>query len=169
LQRSSSETAAAGRFDPPVSTSAVSHSLGRTDQVFDRDTGVVRGIPLDEELRAIIDRRWTAREYGAGIARNVFHRDGEPIADFRAAWAKATKDAGHAGLLFHDLRRSAVRNLVSAGVDQSVAMKITGHKTASVFQRYRIVNDEDVKAALEKTAAAKLAPARTVIPLRAAR
>ena len=72
------------------------------------------------------------------------------------------------GLIFHDLRRSAVRNLVSAGVDQTVAMKITGHRTVSVFQRYRIVSDDDVRAALERTeAAARLSTPRTVIPLRA--
>jgi hypothetical protein len=51
-------------------------------------------------------------------------------------------------LIFHDVRRSAVRNLVTAGVDQSVAMRVTGHQTISVFQRYRIVSDDDVRVAL---------------------
>jgi hypothetical protein len=57
-------------------------------------------------------------------------------------------------LIFHDLRRSAVRNLVTAGVDQAVAMRVTGHQTISVFQRYRIVSDDDVRTALERTQAA---------------
>jgi integrase len=70
-------------------------------------------------------------------------------------------------LIFHDLRRSAVRNLVAAGVDQTVAMKITGHRTVSVFQRYRIVSDADVRVALERTeAASKSASARNVVPMR---
>jgi integrase len=88
-----------------------------------------------------------------------------------ARWARACAAAGQPQLLFHDLRRSAVRNLVGAGVDQVTAMKISGHKTASVFQRYRIVTDDDVRAALERTeAAAKLAAATNVVVLnRAAR
>ena len=49
--------------------------------------------------------------------------------------------------------RTAVRNLVDAGVDQRVAMAITGHQTIAVFQRYRIVNDDDVRKALERTQA----------------
>jgi len=56
-----------------------------------------------------------------------------------------------ATLIFLDLRRSAVRNLMAAGVDQSVAMRVTGHQTISVFQRYRIVSDDDMRAALERT------------------
>jgi integrase len=57
-------------------------------------------------------------------------------------------------LIFHDLRRSAVRNHVAAGVDQAVAMRVTGHQTISVFQRYRIVSEDDVRIALERTQAA---------------
>jgi integrase len=85
------------------------------------------------------------------------------------AWTNACQAARRPGLLFHDLRRSAVRNLCSAGVDQSVAMKISGHRTIATFLRYRIGNDEDVKLALAKTEAAIAgAAANNVIPLREA-
>jgi integrase len=134
-------------------------------------SGEPRTIPFVSTLAEIIEARWKAREYraaaGPGISPLVFHRDGDPIKDFRGAWRNACTTAKQPGLLFHDLRRSAVRNLMAAGVDQAVAMRITGHKTESVFRRYRIVADDDVRIALERTEAAnKAAPASNVIALR---
>jgi len=55
--------------------------------------------------------------------------------------------------IFHDFRRTAVRNLERAGVPRSVAMQMVGHKTEAIYRRYAIVSDADLRAAADKLAA----------------
>lgn len=76
------------------------------------------------------------------------------IVSFTKAFKTACRKAGCPGRIPHDLRRTAVRNLVRAGVPQTVAMKLTGHKTDSVFRRYDIVSPDDLRVAAERLNAA---------------
>ena len=110
-----------------------------------------------DELREVIEAQWQAREAlkrQGKICPWVFHRDGEPIKHFRRAWLTACKRAGCPGRIPHDFRRTAVRNLVRAGVSEQVAMRMTGHKTRSVFDRYDIVSGDDLRNASARLNAA---------------
>jgi integrase len=120
----------------------------------DSKNGEGRLIVCTGELLGILERRRSGRAVetpdGVVLATFVFHKDGRPIGDFRKAWAAACSKAG-VQRLFHDFRRTAVRNMVRAGVPEKVAMQISGHKTRSIFDRYNIVNESDIREAIEST------------------
>ena len=81
--------------------------------------------------------------------------NGRPVTDFRRTWRTLTKNAGMPDLIFHDLRRSAVRNMVRAGISKHVAKLISGHQTDSVFDRYDITDQTDLTEAARKMEARK--------------
>ena len=118
-----------------------------------------RVVPIAGELVSIMDRlkgaRCVTRPDGSiALAETVFHCCGSPISRkrFVRAWNSARKAAKLEGRLFHDFRRCAARRLIGAGVSQAVAMRVTGHKTPSMFRRYQIVESSDVAHALAQVA-----------------
>ena len=77
----------------------------------------------------------------------VCQRGGKPFKELKQAWESGCTRVGLRGQTFHDLRRTGIRNLIRAGVPETVAMKISGHKTRAVFDRYNITSEEDLKEA----------------------
>lgn len=128
--------------------------------------------PLEELLRRQRERTDAVEKRTGRIVPCVFHRDGEEIRSMRGAWNGAAKRASLAGAWFHGLRRTAVRNLERAGVPRSVAMKLTGHKTESVYRRYAIADEAALHEGVEKLARLHERTgdeARSVVPMEEAR
>ncbi len=111
---------------------------------------------LPELERLLRSRRRKTLEIERRIGQTiplVFHRLGEPIRGFRRSWRRAARLAGVPDLVFHDLRRVAAANLVRAHVPIRVAMELMQHRTRSMFDRYAILNEEDLRHGVGKLAA----------------
>jgi integrase len=127
-----------------------------------------RTVYLDDELREIFNQQWNNRK---NLLPYVFlnRRFSGKIKRFEDPWNSACRKVGlgygykvdekyvekwkgklPAGPTIHDFRRTAVRNMVRAGIPEGVAMKVSGHKTRAVFERYNIVNDADLKLAAQR-------------------
>ena len=143
----------------------LSEITGLTWNQVDRKQGIVRLEPgetknsqartvyMDEELKEIILQQWDTRLKNQTLCPYIFPNiEGNGrINNFRKSWKTACKDAKiGTHRLFHDLRRTAVRNMVRSGIPERVVMMISGHKTRSVFDRYNIVSDADLKLAAQK-------------------
>ena len=122
---------------------------------------------FDSELRAIVTNLWQNRNPNCP---NVFTNNGKSFEAFRFTWNRACRTTGlgygyavrrryvekceeeglKPGPTLHDFRRTAVRNLVRSGVPESVAMKISGHKTRSVFDRYNITSEDHIRQAVKR-------------------
>ena len=148
--------------------------FSNTVQLRDSKNGEPRKVSLTQETRKLL----TACITGKGPEDAAFTRGTKAVSDFRGTWAALCCRAGlgqmvckgcskpvekgkcescpgrkrfkYIGVLFHDQRRSAARNLVRAGVPETVAMKITGHKTRNVFDRYNITSERDLVDAAKK-------------------
>ncbi|MGA1864356.1 MAG: tyrosine-type recombinase/integrase [bacterium] len=113
-----------------------------------------RVIFMTETMRTLIQAQWEQRGSSGRFSPYVFpneSRTNRIIKEtFCRAWKKACRKAGYPGKLFHDLRRTAVRNMVRAGIPERVAMMISGHKTRSIFDRYNIVDTKDLVLAAKR-------------------
>jgi integrase len=109
-----------------------------------------RVLPIVGELVEILERAWRNRIVGDKLSEWVFHRAGHRIPNNRSwnVWNAARNHAGLTGRLFHDLRRTAARDMIAAGCDYQTAMAVTGHRTMSMFLRYQIVDMRGVQQGL---------------------
>ena len=106
-----------------------------------------RECPMTPTIRRLL----TECVRGKAPGDRVFTREnGSPVLDFRSTWDRCCAEAGVPQLLFHDLRRSATRNLRNSGVPEGVVQKIGGWRTRSMFDRYSIIDQSDVTDALLK-------------------
>lgn len=118
------------RLDPGTTKNKEGRTVKMTDEVYLHLVECVRGKQPDDFVFT-----W---------------KDGSPVKDFRGTWSALTTSAGLPGLLVHDLRRSAVRMMIRRGIPEVVAMRISGHKTRNVFDRYNIVSEADLADAAKR-------------------
>jgi integrase len=106
-----------------------------------------RVFPMNADLRRILEARQALKKDKQKL---VFTRKGDPIVSMHKAFKAACKEAGAGYQKLHNLRRSAIRQMVRKGISETVAMKLSGHKTMSVFRRYDITSTQDLRDAAQR-------------------
>jgi integrase len=138
------------------------HMIGIRWSQVDFDSGLIaldpdetknregRQVPiLEGDMEDLLLEAKKARDDAWPNSEWVFNRQGKQVKDIRGSWRLACIATGVPELNFHDLRRTAVRNMRRAGVPQVIRMKISGHKTDSMERRYNIVDEDDINIAKE--------------------
>ena len=123
-----------------------------------------RQLPVNDKLMEVIQVALARRRSDCPY---VFHRDGKRMGGFRKAWKRAVAGIGQPNLIMHDLKRTSLRNIVRAGTSERVAMDISGHRTRSVFDRYNITSEKDLRDAMDRAEQYldKQSTAPVVVPL----
>ena len=121
-------------------------TLSRTRRLIDVEparskTLVGRILPISPPIAEALARRRARRDPDSLL---VFHRDGIAVRRWRTAWRTACQAAGVPTRFLHDCRRTAARNLIRANVPERVAMLLTGHKSRAIFDRYNIINEQEL-------------------------
>jgi len=112
----------------------------------DTKTGEARRVYFNGEVKGILERLGKVRS----ISHNfVFTFKGKPLRSIKVCLARALKKANITNFRLHDLRHTFTTNARKAGVDKTVIMKLTGHKTLSMFSRYNSVDEADARKALQ--------------------
>jgi integrase len=148
------------RLDPGSTKNRQGREVEMTASVRELLTQCVLGKRADDHVftrngKAVRDFRvrWHACCVAAGVGELLCPRCGVATVDARCQACRRKWNRHrlkYSGLIFHDLRRTAVRGLVRAGVSEKVAQTITGHRTRSIFDRYHIVSNTDLREAVRK-------------------
>ncbi len=110
----------------------------------------------EQEVHAMIvtdaKLRLGCADFAPDFTLYEYQRSGQPlgVGAVRFAWKRATKRAGLDGMLVHDIRRTVARNLRRVGVSEGVIMKLCGWDTRSTFDRYNIIDEQDLAQAVAK-------------------
>lgn len=110
-----------------------------------------RTAPIYGDMLAWLEMQKRAHDEWWPACSFLFHYSGKPIGSHVKGWSEACTRAGVPGLLRHDLRRTAVRNMIRAGVPEKVAREISGHRSSSMLDRYNIVSGRDIAVAGART------------------
>ena len=146
------------RLDPGTTKNSDGREVFMTDAVHHLLSGCVAGKSAEEAVfsrpngRAVRDFRdaWEKACINAGVGQHLCQKCATPVTDGAPCGECRTKRTKYSGLIFHDLRRTAARNLRRAGISETVIMKIGGWRTRSVFERYAIVSRGDIVEAMQK-------------------